>query len=115
LFSPNPYGILKVLHSPGQGHTLTLEYTPYEQIAQTVVFNLPAAIPSQFEFTPSEKQEMAVAAKARAAEKAKQDEIASLRHQYYSCILDKSRSGTECGTIAKTLLDRYGVDVNQNH
>jgi hypothetical protein len=98
LFASNPYGLLEALEHPGDGHKLILEYPPFEKLPEKAEFALPASVPDDFR---------GIAGQVLARERT----IESLRNQYYECMKDPAKSGTECGAIAKRLHDGYGVSI----
>jgi hypothetical protein len=98
LFSSSPYVILQAVDRAGNGHTLTVEYPPFEKLPEKVDFALPSSVPAEF-------QNIAGPIASR------DEKIASLRQQYSDCMADNSKTHAECDAIAKKLCDQFGIQV----
>lgn len=97
LFSSQPYVLLQALEHPGKGHTLKVEYEPYEYAARLVDFDLPSTVPPPF----SKIADPIVAADER---------IAAIRSQYKSCMSDDSQKFADC----KKILTDHGYSYPPN-
>jgi hypothetical protein len=90
LFSSRPYVLLQVLEHVGSGHTLQVEYKPYENQPRVITFILPSTVPDEFKGIA----DSIVAAQQKEA--AAEQKAASIREQYESCMADNSKRRADC-------------------